>query len=252
MERSLVCYDVETSGLSPVHDRIVQLSAVKVTTTIEYRNWYIKLPQGVHISESVIAVHHITEEFLEQNGEDPIKVAKEFYEFIKGCNLLTYNGNRFDIQFVDRLLKDAGFDIMDEPRQHYDAFQMDVRLNPRDLSHTYTRYTGREMVDAHDARADVNATVEIFAAMMSNLQFDEIDTWPENNMLTVDGSIRNAAGPGEDPILLFTRGKYKDCEFGDICKRDIKYVQWFKDNVASPSTWKMLTKYYNDYVRSRN
>lgn len=250
-DKPIVCYDVETSGLSPVHDHIIQLSATKVeflpSLSRTSRNWYVRLPQGAHIAESAVAVHNITEEFLEENGEDPVKVAREFKQFIKGCDLLTYNGNRFDIQFIDNFFKLIGYDIMSEDRRHYDAYQMDCRLNPRDLTHTYRRYTGKEFEGAHDARYDVLATLEIFAHMVKDNPLHEIAEWEENNLLVADGSIRNVSKAGEEPVLVFARGKYKDCDFLEICKKDVKYIQWFKDKVASPSTWRMLTQYYNKH-----
>lgn len=244
--RPLVCYDVETTGLSAVHDRIVQLSAIRVENgQMKSYDWYLKLPPNIHISPAAVATHHITEEFLEENGLNHLQVAKEFAEVIKGADLLSFNGNRFDIQFIDRLLKEVGVDVMAEERHYYDSFQMDVRMGPRDLSHTYERYTGKMMEGAHNSLCDVEATLEVFLHQLDYFGFEEIDNWPENQLLTVDGSIRNIAGPGEEPILVFTRGKYKEMEFCDVCRRDISYVQWFKDNVASPSTWRMLTKYYN-------
>ena len=42
-------------------------------------------------------------------------------------------------------------------------------------------------------------------------------------------------------------GKYKDQEFMVVCKNDPGYISWFKDKVASPYTWRKLTKYYKEH-----
>ena len=32
-----------------------------------------------------------------------------------------------------------------------------------------------------------------------------------------------------------------------VCKSDPGYIQWFRDKVASPYTWRKLTKYYKEH-----
>ena len=123
---------------------------------------------------------------------------------------------------------------------------METRLSPRTLSSVYEKYTGEYLTDAHNSLADVKATIDIFKSQYDIIE-DNIDDWPENQLLSPEGSIRNAANPNEPTYYVFNMGKYKDCEFMDICKKDPQYIKWFRDKVASPYTWRLLSKYYKEH-----
>lgn len=247
--KNIVCYDVETTGLSVKNDYIIQLAAVKLDgetfAIIEERNWYVKPIHNYIIDPSAEETHHLTKEFIEEHGRPMSEVGPEFLMFTKDCDLLSYNGNRFDIKILYKDLQLVGLELpMD--RMFYDAYAMDVRFNPRNLSTLYKRYTGKELADAHDALADVRATIEVFRGQVreNDLTRTDIDSFEENQLLTPDGSIRNTAAAGQEPNYVFGFGKYKDSEFMKICETDPLYIKWFMGNIASAYTAQKLRIYY--------
>lgn len=245
--RNIVCYDVETTGLSTKDDFIIQLSALKFNPetfeTIEEKNWYVKPIHKYEISDGAFDAHGLTKEFIEENGRPMAEVANEFLEFVEDCDFLSYNGNGFDIRIIYKDFKLVGFEFpMD--REFYDSYMMDVKMNPRNLSALYKRMTGKELDGAHNAMNDVRATVEIFQKQMETLDYEEVKNWPENKILTPDGSIRLRDMNEPDGDIIFNVGKYKDKEFMSVSQSDPGYIKWFMENVATDYTKRVLREYY--------
>jgi DNA polymerase-3 subunit epsilon len=251
----IVCWDVETTGLNPKEDFMIQLAVSKFSKEtmeiIESKKWYVKPAHNYTISPQAQAVHGLTKEFIEANGVYFKELAPEFFKMIEDADLLTYNGNTFDIKFLNEECKRWGLPLPIVGKNFYDAFAMECRFHPRNLSAVYKSYTGLDLEDAHDALADVNATIEVFKnqVIKHGVTFDEIDTWQENNLLTPDGSIRNTAAAGEELRIVFAVGKYKDSEFMEITKKDPGYIKWYMENIASDYTKNVLSKYY---AKNRN
>ena len=253
MNQYCVCWDVETTGLNPKEDFIIQLSLIKFRKSdfqsILERNWYIKPTHNFTISEGAQKVHGLSKEFILDNGVYFKDISDEFFDIIKDSDLLTYNGNTFDIRFLNEECKRWGLELDLDDKKTYDSFAMECRFSPRDLSSTYKRYTGLILEGAHDSLNDVKATKEVFRCQMEKygLKYGDIDEYQENNLLTPDGSIRNAAAPGEEIKIVFAVGKYKDSEFMSITKKDPGYIKWYMENVASNYTKKVLSKYYHKH-----
>jgi hypothetical protein len=80
-----------------------------------------------------------------------------------------------------------------------------------------------------------------------NLTYSDINEFEENQLLTPDGSIRNAAAAGEEMVIVFAIGKYKDSEFMSVYKSDPNYIKWYMENVASNYTKNVLRNYYKKH-----
>ena len=256
MNHYIVAFDVETTGLSQTEDYVIQLSAVKFVKEtfekIKEFNHYIKPCRAYDIKPGAFEAHGLTKEFIEENGVPLISVADEFIAMFDDADALTYNGNRFDVNMLYKDLLMIGKEFPMENKIFYDAYNIETRLNPRRLSNIYFKYTGKCLEDAHDSLADVDATIEVFKEQIktiNNLEdsVENIDEWNENHLYSPEGSIRNAATGSVSERLVFNIGKYKDQEFMSVCKTDPSYISWFKDKVASPYTWRLLTKYYKEH-----
>ena len=253
MEKNIICYDVETTGLNPQEDFIIQLSMVKFNRNFEIideKNWYIKPAHKYTINPQAQEKHGISKEWLDNNGIYLKDIIQEIDEFIKDCDFLTYNGNSFDIKFLYKDLKLWGYELDLSNRKFYDSFGMECRFNPRNLSYIYNKYTGKELDEAHNALADVKATIEVFSHQKEqyNLSWEDLNEFQENNLLSPEGSIRNAAATDEEPRIVFAIGKYKDSEFMEVYRKDPGYIKWFSENVTTPYTLNILREYYKKHV----
>ena len=252
MNQHIVAYDCETTGLSHKEDYIIQLSAVKFDRetfeTIEEKNWYIKPTGEYSITQQAFLKHGIKKEWLDNNGESMSMVAPKFIKLCEGCDILSFNGNAFDIKFIMKDFQAAGYNFDLSGRKFYDSFAMEAKLFPRTLEATYKKYTGEELENAHNALADTQATVQVFKHQLKklDLKWDDIDGWDENNIFAPEGMIKKTKkNDGSERMeIVFTAGKYRNFEFMKVCRRDPDYVKWYMTSIASDYTKPILKEYY--------
>lgn len=259
MIKDIVAFDVETTGLNPQKDFIIQLVLKKLTgDTLEVketRQWYIEPIHAYEITPQAQEKHGITKEFLKKNGVPLKSIAKEILDFFDGCDILTFNGNTFDVNFLYSNLKQIGYEFDINNRIFYDAFLMYKKLHPSTLEALYLHYTGNILDGAHNAFNDVDATIEVFKHLhqgpgdkWEGLTRADMDKMEENYIDSPERSVCYKPGINPDEkIIVFATGKHKDEEFMKVCKQDPSYIKWFMENVASEFTKNMLRTYYNKH-----
>lgn len=93
----VVAIDVETTGLSPLIDQVIELSAVKITQDgIEIFSELIN-PQ-ISIPEHTVAIHGITDSMV-ANAPEYKTIFPKFFEFSNGLPFIAHNA-KFDIGFL--------------------------------------------------------------------------------------------------------------------------------------------------------
>lgn len=100
---SYVIIDIETDGLDENENTIIEIGAVKITSSsLEEFNSLIKYDGVLPIAISKLT--GISEELLEQEGQDLEKALLKFLHFIGDADLVGYGVN-FDIKFINNALK---------------------------------------------------------------------------------------------------------------------------------------------------
>lgn len=257
----VIIYDTETTGLSRQNDWIIQLSALKVDKermdVIETFNEFILPPGKYEMSPGALETHHISPEFLAAHGRPMAEVGKEFIEFVGDSDLCGFNSNQFDVEFCYKDFAYAGLVFPFENRHHFDVRAIELRLRPNTLVALYERYVGKSMEEsnllAHNALGDAYATLAVLVRQMgqNQLTWDDLSTWDENNMVTPDGTIRRANGPGEPELLVFNVGKYRDKDIAWVIENDINYMKWAKDKLFSAYTTRAIYRYYKEYTSNK-
>ena len=157
LERPLVFFDLETTGLNIASDRIVEISYYKVFPNGNAEGKTLRINPEMHIPEEASAVHGIYDEDVK---DCPVfkEVADEIVSLLRDSDLAGYNSNHFDIPLLAEELLRAGATI-DLKRKHMvDAFTIFTRNEPRNLTAAYKFYCGKNLEDAHSAQADTMAT----------------------------------------------------------------------------------------------
>ena len=151
------------------------------------------------------------------------EVAQEIIDFIKDCDILTYNGCNFDIPFLVNEFKKVGIEYTFKDTPCYDAFLEEKRRNGNMLEETYARYKGKTMeesgLQAHDAFSDVKATYSIFYAQQMKQHYE-----PEN-ILTEDNVISMQKFQGQ-LVPCFNIGKYRQISLDFVMTIDKQYLAW--------------------------
>lgn len=243
LERPIVFFDLETTGLTIGKDRIIEISMIKLNTDGTKDKYYSLVePDGYPVSDGAREKHGYSNEDL--LGHPKFKdIAKDVYEFVKDCDLGGYNAKRFDIQIlVDELLR-AGIFLNSRKANVIDAFIIYSKMEPRNLEGAYRYYTGNVLEDAHSADADIEATLEIFEKQIE--KYDELpDTIEGISNLTIEDREKTVDLAGrfiqdDNKDILFNFGKYKGMTVYEVFKKDPSYFMWMIEKTDMP----LETKY---------
>lgn len=97
-EIEYIVLDLETSGLDPYKDRIIEIGAIRVKGD-ERREFNEIIKQDIKLSKKVKSLTKLDQKDIDQ-GEDEKEVLKAFKNFIGGLPIVAYNAN-FDINFLN-------------------------------------------------------------------------------------------------------------------------------------------------------
>ncbi|MBT8766636.1 DNA polymerase III subunit epsilon [Metapseudomonas boanensis] len=167
-----VVLDTETTGM-PVTDghRVIEIGCVELEgRRLTGRHFHVYLQPDREVDEGAIAVHGITNEFLV--GKPRFKdVADEFFEFIKGAELIIHNA-AFDVGFINNefaLLGQSDRSDVNEYCTVLDTLLMARERHPgqrNSLDALCKRYdvdnSGR---DLHGALLDAEILADVYLAM---------------------------------------------------------------------------------------
>jgi len=242
LSKPICFFDLETTGIDITKDRIVEISILKVypNGNKESKTWLVN--PTIPIPKAASDVHGITDERVA--GEPTFKeLAKQIHNMIKDSDLAGYNSDRFDIPLLaeEMLRAEVDFDLGN--RVSVDVQTIFHKMEQRTLSAAYKFYCGKDLIDAHKASADTNATYEILKA-----QLDRYDNL-ENNIkklseFTYRKQIADFAGfigyndKGEE---VFTFGKHKGKRVEDIFDEEPGYFGWLLGADFPLYTKKILT-----------
>jgi DNA polymerase-3 subunit epsilon len=241
LTRPLVTFDLETTGLNPKTDRIVEISIIKRFPGGKEKDLVKtrKLNPGRPIPPEVTAIHGISDADV-KDCPFFFDIAESLAELIRGCDFVGYNSNRFDVPFLLSEFERAGiYDALDGA-EFIDVFNMYQKFNPRTLSAAYSDYCGKTL-NAHKAEEDAKATLEVLEAIF-NAHIDELTDQTIKGLASIgkkEGAVdilgvvvNSPKGP------VFSIGKHK----GELVKDCAAYCDWIVNKSDfSHNTKKVIT-----------
>jgi len=165
LQRPLVFLDLETTGISPLTDRIVEFAGVKLHPGGRRETLDLRIHPGRPIPPAATEIHGISDADV-RDAPPFSEVAARIHEFLSGCDLAGYNAARFDIPLLIEEFRRAGIRFDLEGVRVVDAQVIFHKKEPRTLGAALRFYCGREHESAHRALADVEATIEILDAQL--------------------------------------------------------------------------------------
>lgn len=223
-KKPIASFDIESTGLDVVKDRICELSVCIVQPDGEYQQNTFRFNPEKTISAEAVKVHKITNEELDY---EPLfkHVAQELFDTcFKGKDLHGYNIKRFDVCMLHEEFARCGIVFPEPETLIFDSLIIFQKQYPRDLASAFKHYTTKTLDHAHSAEHDVAATVAVFDKQIE-LHFEEEMTpeelaayCKEPGMVDFHGKlIRNDEG-----VMCFNFGKSKDMPV----KNDPGYARW--------------------------
>ena len=156
-----VLVDIETTGLSPIYDDIIEIGAIKVKNNqmIDSYNQLIKIDRN--LPEMITELTGITDEML-KTGKLPQIVLEEFVEFVKDDVIIGHNVN-FDLGFLqNKCKKYLGYNLSND---YIDTLFLARRLVPNSINHklgTLAKLFNISYEGAHRGLKDVEITYELY------------------------------------------------------------------------------------------
>lgn len=271
LTKPLVVFDLETTGLDVVKDRIIQISYIKVFPDgkEDRKSFYVN-PE-VKIPKIVVELTHITDDMVK---DAPIfkEIAPRLRDEFIGCDFAGYNSNHFDIPMLAEEFLRVGIDFDFSKCRLIDSMSIFRKMERRNLAAAYKFYCGRKMEDdfqAHRADNDTEATWMVLKGQLDMYapgKQEEPERTLINDMdslheISKQGNFVDFAGrffwrelvDGDGKTLhdakgnprykeAFNFGKYKDWYVTDVLRKDPGYYSWMMGGDFPADTKKVLTR----------
>lgn len=166
LDRPLAFFDIESTGTNPKVDRIIDLAVVILDPGGTEREAQFLMDPGVPIPPESTRIHGITDADVAGKPTFP-EEAGEIAAFLEGCDLAGYNVIRFDVPMLLAEFGRAGLAFSMEGRRLVDAQRVFHQKEPRDLTAAVRFYCGTEREGAHEAMADVRATMQVLEGQLT-------------------------------------------------------------------------------------
>lgn len=208
LKNDLVFFDLESTGLNIMRDRIIQFAGIKYFADgSEPEELEMLVNPGIPIGLSAMEVHGIKPQDVARKPTFD-QVAKQIFDFFGKADLGGYNISRFDVPMLMEEFARAGINFDVGKRKFVDVQRIFYKMEPRNLRAALRFYCGKEMENAHDAMADVRATVDVLKG--------QIDKYSDVDHIDDDGNVTETPVRNDMEVLHdFTQ----DTDTIDVTKR---------------------------------
>ncbi len=243
LTKPICFFDLETTGINIAVDRIVEISILKVFPNGNKESHTWRVNPTVPIPAATTAVHGITDEMV-ANEPTFKELAKKVYDLIKDSDLGGFNSNRFDIPLLAEELLRAEIDFDMKKNLAVDVQTIFHKKEKRTLEAAYKFYCDKELVDAHSAAADTNATYEVLKAQLDRYPdlANDMSTLAEFSAHRKFADFAGYIGYNKEGKEMFAFGKHKGTLVEDVLENEPGYFGWLLNADFPLYTKKVLTR----------
>ena len=265
LEKPIVFFDLETTGVNVGQDHIVQICLHKVLPdgSTQTRTYYIRpvdaKGETVHIPEVTTSIHGISDADV---ADKPTfrELAPEIAAFIADADLAGYNSNKFDIPLlVEEFLRaDYPFDL--KCRRRVDVQNIFHKMEQRTLKAAYRFYCNKELDNAHSAYADTLATYEVLMAQLDRYQdveytapdgtvskpiVNDIESLSRFSTVNPWADLTGFIGYDQQKREVFNFGKHKGKQVEKVFEDEPSYYDWMMKSEFPLSTKSCITEIWH-------
>jgi DNA polymerase-3 subunit epsilon len=246
LARPIAFIDLETTGVNLSTDRIVEIAIVRIMPDSSRSVKRKLINPEMPIPQASTDIHGISTEMV-KDAPTFKQAGNEIKQFLENCDLGGYNSNRFDIPMLMEEFLRAGMSVDLSDRRMIDVQHIFYTMEPRTLSAAYKFYCQKELINAHSAEVDINATIEVL--------FSQVEKYSQlgNSVESILGVI------GEEKIVDYARrfsydgngvevfnfGKYKGRSVSEVLRNEPQYYDWMMKGDFPMHTKQKLTEIMN-------
>ena len=159
---NIVVFDVESTGVDTTRDEIIQIAGIRLDKQGAVKEKIVRLLTPLRKVGDSVKVHGLTDEFLQEQGEEPRQVLREFCDFARGAVLVGHNVS-YDLRILGSELSRLDLPPLEYPL-YYDTLDIFRRFYPNLPNHKLEflgKYCEVQHKSSHDAFDDIMATAEI-------------------------------------------------------------------------------------------
>ena len=256
LERPILFFDIESTGLNIATDAIIELSFVKIMPGNETRvkTWRVRPWDYIgncqrKVNPSAYEVHRISDEEIKKEKRF-FEISDEVETWLDGCDLAGFNSNKFDLPMLaeelERVRKYKNKAVRTDlhKMRMVDVQNIYHQLEPRNLKAAYKFYCGKELENAHAAEADTMATYEVLKA--------QLDKYPEQlkndvgflanfseRQKIVDYAGRLIYNEKKEVVINF--GKHRGKTAREVYETEPSYFSWVENGEFTLDTKQQFT-----------
>lgn len=252
LERPIIFFDLETTGTNVTHDRIVEISYIKVYPDGREEKKSRRLNPEMPIPPASTAVHHITDEDVKDELTFR-QISKSLLAIFDGCDIAGFNSNKFDVPVLMEEFARCGLNFDIAGRKFIDVQNIFHKMEQRTLVAAYKFYCGANLEDAHSALADTQATYDVLKSQLD--RYSELQNNVEfladfsNIGRNLDLAARFVLNENDEPIMNF--GKHKGKTVKEVLRREPSFYDWMMQGDFPKNTKDVLFQLKFKYDQER-
>jgi len=254
INKPLVFFDIESTGLDITKDKIIEITILKLSTSGRKNTFTLRINPGIPIPSENSKIHGIYDKDV-KNSPSFKKLGNQIKKLLYKCDLVGFNILKFDLPILIEEFKNNKISFSINNINIIDVQKLYHLMEKRNLSSAYKFYCNKTLKNSHSSFNDTMATYEIFLNQLKKYDnqevFDlkgnkmgkisknlyEINNTLNNNMIDLEGRF---IMDNDDPVFNF--GKYKGKKIKEILKKNPGYFNWIIKGKFSNDTKENLKK----------
>ncbi len=254
INKPLVFFDIESTGLDITKDKIIEITILKLSISGRKNTFTFRINPEIPIPSENSKIHGIYDKDV-KNSPSFKKVGNKIKKLLYKCDLVGFNILKFDLPILIEEFKNNKISFSINNINIIDVQKLYHLMEKRNLSSAYKFYCNKTLKNSHSSFSDTMATYEIFLNQLKKYDNQEvfdlkgnkmgkisknlnkINNTLNNNMIDLEGRF---IMDNDDPVFNF--GKYKGKKIKEILKKNPGYFNWIIKGKFSNDTKENLKK----------
>jgi len=242
LKRPIAFFDLETTGISVIADRIIEICIIKVLSDGKEETKTYRINPTIPIPVQASEIHGIYDADV---ADKPTfgQIGKEIANFIKDCDLAGFNSNKFDVPLLAEEFLRAGIDFDFSKHKRVDAQVIFHKKEQRTLTAAYKFYCNKDLEGAHGAEADTRATYEVFKAQLERYPDlgTDMDLIADYSSHTKNVDFMGRIVLNDKDVEVINFGKHKGVPVETVFEKEPSYYNWMMNGDFPLNTKQVIT-----------